>query len=142
MEIYTDGSCIGNPGPGGYACVVIKNGKVAFSIVESVSNTTNNRMELMAVLTSLFVLRGYKPVDKVKIYSDSSYCIDGSTKWIKSWVKNGWKTADKKDVKNKDLWLQYLEFKDENFELIKVKSHIGIKFNELADSLAYKMASI
>ena len=134
MEIYTDGSCLGNPGTGGYACVFVKDNENIFNIVESFSDTTNNRMELMAVITAL---QSINSKEKYKIYCDSTYCIDGATKWIKGWLKNGWKTSDKKDVKNKDLWLKYLENSSQvNFELIKVKSHIGIKFNELADMLA------
>lgn len=135
MEVYTDGSCLGNPGPGGYACIFIKNNKVVFNVMESFPDTTNNRMELMGVINVFKYLP--KEDEKVIIYCDSSYCIDGHTKWIKNWIKNGWKTTSKKDVANKDLWLEFLNVsKNVNFELVKVKSHIGIEFNELADKLA------
>ena len=135
MEVYTDGSCIGNPGPGGYAAVFLSDGAVKFTVIESVKETTNNRMELMGVITAF----KYCPaeVKKFTIYCDSTYCINGITSWIKGWIKNGWKTADKKDVKNKDLWLELLDIsKNIEYNLVKVKSHTNIKFNEMADKMA------
>ncbi len=141
MEVYTDGSCLGNPGPGGYAAIFLSDGQVKFTLIESVKETTNNRMELMGVITAFKV---FKDIDqnqtdpkKFTIYCDSTYCINGITSWIKGWIKNGWKTADKKDVKNKDLWLELLDIsKNIEYQLVKVKSHANIKFNEMADKMA------
>ena len=138
--IYTDGSCSPNPGKGGCATVFVKDNKNVFNIVESYDNTTNNRMELMAIINAFDYFP--KSGNPIIIYTDSTYCMDGITKYINNWIKNGWKTADKNPVKNKDLWLLYLEkSKGFVFEFIKVKSHSGVKFNELADKLAEYAAS-
>ncbi len=137
IEIYTDGACLGNPGPGGWGAILMyKDHKKEISGKES--DTTNNRMELKAVIEAL---RNLKKSSQVKIYTDSKYVIDGITKWIKGWKKNQWRNANRKAVKNTDLW-QDLDSEVENhkIEWIWVKGHSGNFYNELVDDLARKMA--
>ena len=98
--VYTDGSCLGNPGKGGWAALIIKNDKEEV-IFGSEKNSTNNRMELTAAINALLKTQESK---KIKIYTDSKYLKDGIEKWINNWKKNDWKNTNKKDVKNKDLW--------------------------------------
>jgi len=100
IDIYTDGSCLGNPGPGGWAFLIMFDGK-EHEHSGGATDTTNNRMELAAVIVALEALK--KPCT-VDLYSDSRYVINGITKWIKAWKQNGWKTSGKKAVENKDLW--------------------------------------
>jgi len=138
MKIYTDGSCLGNPGAGGWAAVcVTQEDEVFFSVAGGDSYTTNNIMELTAVIRGL-ERYGSGPV---KVYTDSKYVMDGITKWIKGWKMNGWKTSTGGDVKNKTLWKQLdtLVTKFVNFEW--VKAHNGDKWNEAADTLARNVAS-
>lgn len=133
VTIYTDGACKGNPGKGGWGVVLFyKEHKK--ELWGGCNNVTNNIMEMTAVVRGLEALK--KPCEVV-IYSDSKYVIDGATKWIKNWKRNGWRTADKKEVKNKDLWMQIdllCEFHSVEFRW--VRGHMGDVGNELADSLA------
>ncbi|MFW5996354.1 MAG: ribonuclease HI [Halanaerobiaceae bacterium] len=134
VDVYTDGACAGNPGPGGYAAVIVKNGNVLEEISGFCSKTTNNRMELMALIEALKVLGNRK---KICVYTDSDYLLKGVKSWLDRWNRNGWKTSSGNDVKNKELWQnlkQLLSRFDLNIK--KVKAHSGDKFNEIADSLA------
>lgn len=138
IHIYTDGSCLGNPGPGGYgALLVYKEHKKELS--QGYKNTTNNRMEMLAVIKGLQALS--EPC-QVELTTDSSYVKDGITKWIFNWKKNGWKTAAKKPVKNADLWQQLdLEVSRHQVNWHWVKGHSGHVENELVDDLARAAAS-
>ena len=134
VEIYTDGACSGNPGPGGWGAVLIYNG-VEKQLSGSEKETTNNRMELSAVITALKAL---KEPCKVTLTTDSKYVCDAINKgWINSWKKNSWKKADKKPVLNIDLWQELLPLLDKHrVEFIWVKGHNGHKYNEICDKLA------
>ena len=133
-KIYTDGACSGNPGPGGWAAVIIINEKIINEISGSEKNTTNNKMELLAPIKAI---EKFKKKSKISIFTDSTYVKDGITTWIKKWEKNGWKTASKKPVKNKELWkkLKSLSIKH-SIEWIWVKGHAQNKYNNLVDELA------
>ena len=133
LEIYTDGACRGNPGAGGWGVYLLyKNEKKEF--YGGKLNTTNNQMELTAAIEGLKVL---KEPCKVKLYTDSKYVMDGINNWIANWKKNNWKTASKKDVKNKDLWIELdAETCKHEIEWIWVKGHSGNIGNEKADALA------
>lgn len=143
IEIYTDGGCSGNPGPGGWSVVVIFNG-----IIKQMSGgeklTTNNRMELTAAITALTIVKNTPEFNGklVNLNIDSQYVKNGITTWIKSWKSKGWKTSNKQQVKNQDLWEQL----DELNSALKinwnwVKGHAGIEYNELCDSLCQKEIS-
>jgi len=133
LEIYTDGACRGNPGAGGWGVYLLyKNEKKEF--YGGKLNTTNNQMELTAAIEGLKVL---KEPCKVKLYTDSKYVMDGINSWIANWKKNNWKTASKKDVKNKDLWIELdAETCKHEIEWVWVKGHSGNIGNEKADALA------
>jgi ribonuclease HI len=133
VEIATDGACKGNPGRGGWG-VLLRMGTTEKEMSGGEAHTTNNRMELMAAIEGLKALK--KPC-RVKLSTDSRYVMDGLTKWIKGWQRNGWKTADKKPVKNQDLWqeLDALAQKHE-LEWHWVKGHSGNAGNERVDALA------
>ena len=133
--IYTDGACRGNPGPGGWGAL-IKFGNVEKEIFGGQNNTTNNQMELSAAIESLATL---KESCNVKLFTDSKYVMDGTTQWIKNWKKNNWKTATKKDVKNKELWQKLDELISyHQVQWHWVKGHSGDIGNEAADLLANK----
>ena len=134
VTIFTDGACSGNPGKGGWGAVLIYN-DVEKQISGASIETTNNIMELTAAIEALKLLK--RPC-KVKLYSDSAYLVNGFEKgWIYNWQKNGWKTADKKDVKNKELWQQLYDFTlKHDIEWIKVKGHSDNKYNNICDKLA------
>ncbi|MCI6542870.1 MAG: ribonuclease HI [Firmicutes bacterium] len=134
IDLYTDGACSGNPGVGGWACVLIYNG-IRKTISGGEKETTNNRMELMAVIRGLETLKQECMVD---IYSDSAYVVNAIEKgWIDNWQKNGWKTAKKDDVLNKDLWQKLLELtKKHPSTFIKVKGHADNELNNLCDKMA------
>ena len=102
IKIYTDGSCLNNPGNGGWAAIIIKNDEIT-EISGNEKNTTNNRMELLAPISALNKIRDELDIE---IYTDSKYVKQGITEWIYNWKSNGWKTSKKEDVKNKDLWTQ------------------------------------
>jgi ribonuclease HI len=133
VEIATDGACKGNPGRGGWGAL-LRMGTVEKELSGGEPHTTNNRMELMAAIQGLKALN--KPC-RVKLSTDSRYVMDGLTKWIKGWQRNGWKTADKKPVKNSDLWIELLDAaKPHRIEWQWVKGHAGHPDNERADKLA------
>jgi ribonuclease HI len=133
VEIFTDGACSGNPGPGGWGAVLRWRG-VERELSGAEAATTNNRMELMAAIAALEAL---KRPSKVDLTSDSTYLRDGITKWIHAWRAKGWKTAGKKPVKNQDLWLRLDEVaKRHDIEWHWVKGHAGHAENERADKLA------
>lgn len=134
VEIFTDGACSGNPGPGGWGTILRCNGKEK-ELCGGEKETTNNRMELTAVINGLEALNRKC---KVKVYSDSKYVIDGITKgWAKSWKKNGWKKSDKKPALNPDLWDRLLELIDmHDCEFVWIKGHNSHPENERCDRLA------
>jgi ribonuclease HI len=133
VVIYCDGSSIGNPGPGGWGAVVA-DGVRAKELGGYEKETTNNRMELTAAIESLRIL---KNASKVTLHTDSSYVINGITKWVKGWVKNGWLTKEKKDVVSKDLWQELVAVTERHDVSWKhVKGHSGIELNERADMIA------
>ena len=134
VTIYTDGACSGNPGPGGWG-VILMHGQNKKELSGGETDTTNNRMELLAVIRGLKTLT--KPCD-VELYSDSAYVINAfNQNWIENWQKNDWKTSSKSPVKNKDLWLELLSLlKVHNVKFIKVKGHSDNQFNNRCDELA------
>jgi ribonuclease HI len=133
VEIYTDGACSGNPGPGGWGAI-LRYGDHEKEMNGGESETTNNRMEMMAVIESLSALKKSCDVD---LYTDSTYVKDGVTKWMDGWKKKGWKTAAKKPVKNQDLWERIdSEIIRHNVTWHWVKGHAGHPENERADELA------
>ena len=134
VTIYTDGACSGNPGPGGWAAILMAGGaKKELSGGEA--NTTNNRMELMGVISGLKALT--RPCN-VEVHSDSAYVVNAfSQNWIGKWASNGWKNSAKADVANSDLWKELLELtKIHNVTFIKVKGHADNEFNNRCDELA------
>ena len=139
VEIATDGACKGNPGPGGWGAI-IRSGTHEKELSGGEPLTTNNRMELMAAIEALNALT--RPC-KVTLSTDSRYVMDGLTKWIKGWLRNGWKTADKKPVKNAELWQALLKAAEPHqIEWIWVKGHAGHPDNERADTLASDAALV
>ncbi len=133
IKIFTDGSCLGNPGPGGWGFIATDGTNIA-QRSGSEANTTNNRMELMAVIRALTAARRHR---EIEIHTDSQYVKNGMQSWIKNWKRNNWRTADKKPVKNQDLWQQL----DELSHNIKihwhwVRGHNGDEMNERVDNLA------
>jgi ribonuclease HI len=134
VEIYTDGACSGNPGPGGWAAILLYNGKERI-VSGGEPATTNNRMELMAAIRGLKMLN--QPC-AVKLYSDSSYMVDALTKgWLERWRLNMWRTAAKDDVKNVDLWEQIVSLcSSHDIAWIKVKGHSDNEYNNRCDALA------
>ncbi|MCI9016726.1 MAG: ribonuclease HI [Clostridia bacterium] len=136
ITIYTDGACSGNPGPGGWGSILIyKN--VEKEISGSLKNTTNNIMELTAVVEALKLLK-FKC--KVKIYSDSAYVVNAfNQKWIYSWIKNNWINSNKEPVKNKEIWKELYELTQKHeVEFIKVKGHSDNEYNNRCDEIARK----
>ena len=133
VTIYTDGACSGNPGPGGWGAILMSGGRQR-EIMGGEAATTNNRMELMAAIRALEALT--RPC-KVELHTDSQYVRQGITEWMKGWKARGWKTADKKPVKNEDLWRQ-LDAARARHEVDWrwVKGHAGDPLNERADALA------
>lgn len=137
IEIFTDGSCLGNPGPGGYAAI-LKYKQTEKILSNGYYKTTNNRMELLAAIVALEQL---KEACEVQLYSDSQYLRNGITNWIHGWKKNGWKTANKQPVKNVDLWQRLDELvKSHHIEWIWVKGHAGHIENERCDIIAKTQA--
>jgi ribonuclease HI len=133
VEAFTDGGCRGNPGPGGWGAV-LRFGTYEKELKGSESETTNNRMELMAAISALTALS--EPCSVV-LTTDSTYVKDGITKWIRNWKANGWRTAAKKPVKNKDLWQQLdVQCLHHTVDWRWVKGHTGHEGNERADALA------
>ena len=133
VEMFTDGACKGNPGPGGWG-VIIRAGAREKELAGGEKLTTNNRMELMAAIEGLNALK--RPC-RVTLSTDSRYVMDGLTKWIHGWRKNGWKTSDKKPVKNAELWQALIDAAaPHRVEWVWVKGHAGHPDNERADKLA------
>ena len=136
VDIYTDGACLGNPGPGGWAFIIKYNSGKIKEFSGSEKYTTNNKMELTAAIKAV---EYFKKKIIINLYTDSKYLKDGITIWIKKWKLNGWKTSNKKKVKNSDLW-KLLEEKIHNHEIhwTWIKGHDENIFNEKADMLAKK----
>lgn len=133
VDIYTDGACSGNPGPGGWGALLVHDGGEK-SLCGGAPETTNNRMEMTAAIEALKALK--RPCN-IHLHTDSVYLRDGITKWIHAWKRNGWRTADKKPVKNKDLWLELeAELERQHVTWHWVKGHSGHTENERADALA------
>lgn len=135
IDIFTDGGCSGNPGPGGWAFVMLKDGKLIINSSGGSPATTNNIMELTAVINAIkdCQIMGFS---NFSIHTDSQYVKNGITQWIHNWKRNGWRTSSKEPVKNKDLWLELNDLNAKsNIEWIWVKGHAGIEFNEMCDSL-------
>lgn len=137
--LYTDGACSGNPGPGGWAALLLWNGKEK-ELSGGCSDTTNNRMEMRAVIEGVRALK--KPCH-IKIHSDSALIINAFTKhWIRNWLKNGWRKADKKPVENRELWEEMIQvLKSHQVEWIKVKGHSDNELNNRVDRLAVAAAA-
>lgn len=135
IEIYTDGGCSGNPGPGGWA-FVLSSGEARTARSGGEANTTNNRMELRAIIEALKEAEARAPGASVEIKTDSQYVKNGITTWIKSWKKNGWRTADKKPVKNQELW-EKLDAVNARVKPVFswVKGHAGVELNEVCDQM-------
>ena len=137
IKIYTDGSCLNNPGNGGWAAIININNEVK-KISGSVKDTTNNKMELMAPIKALQEIKEKQPI---KIYTDSQYVRLGITDWVHKWIKNNWQTSKKEPVKNKELWIQLYELTSSfDVKWIWVKAHAGNILNEEVDLLAKQAA--
>ncbi len=139
LEIFTDGACSGNPGPGGFGAVVLKQGQITQEMASGEDNTTNNRMEMMAVIAgleyALTVIDSH--TERILVTTDSKYVMEGITRWVAGWKHNGWKTKAKQPVKNQDLWMRLDELQSKlNVTYKWVKGHSGHKWNERADELA------
>jgi len=135
VEIFTDGACRGNPGPGGWG-VLLRFKDTEKSLYGGEAATTNNRMELMAAIKGIQAIT--RP-SKIILTTDSKYVMHGITEWMDNWKKRGWKTANKKPVKNVDLWKElYNEIQEHNIDWKWVKGHSGHRENEIADQLANK----
>jgi ribonuclease HI len=144
LDIYTDGGCSGNPGPGGWAYVMVQKTFQGDSTTAEEwggeRNTTNNRMELLAVISALKALKAKTELPRqVTVHTDSQYVKRGITEWIRTWKKNSWRTSDKKPVKNQDLWLELDALAGELTVTWKwVKGHAGNVYNERCDSLTQR----
>ena len=139
IKIYTDGSCLNNPGDGGWAAIININGNIK-KISGSFKDTTNNKMELMAPIKAL---QEIKKKQKIEIYTDSQYVRLGITDWINKWKKNNWQTSKKEPVKNKELWIELYELtKSYEIKWIWVKAHAGNILNEEVDLLAKQAAEL
>ena len=137
IKIYTDGSCLSNPGDGGWAAIINIDGEIK-KISGNEKNTTNNRMELMAPINAL---KNINSKDPIEIFTDSKYVKNGITDWINTWVLNNWKTSNKEDVKNKDLWIELYKLNQSlNVKWNWVKAHAGDTLNEEVDILAKEAA--
>ncbi len=133
LKIWTDGSCLGNPGPGGWAFIAT-NGKDIAERNGGEKETTNNRMELTAVIKALSAAKKH---DELEIHTDSQYVKNGMEKWVRQWKNNNWKNAEKKPVKNKELWQQLDELaQTKKITWVWVKGHAGQEMNERCDELA------
>ena len=137
IKIYTDGSCLNNPGKGGWAAIVNINNNIK-KISGSVKDTTNNKMELMAPIKALQEIKEKQPIE---IYTDSQYVRMGITNWVHKWIKNDWQTSKREPVKNKELWIQLYDLnKSHEIKWIWVKAHAGNILNEEVDLLAKQAA--
>ena len=139
IKIYTDGSCLNNPGNGGWAAIININNDVK-KISGSVKETTNNKMELMAPIKALQEIKEKQPIE---IYTDSQYVRLGITNWVHKWIKNNWQTSKKEPVKNKELWIQLYDLnKSYEIKWIWVKAHAGNILNQEVDLLAKQAAEL
>ena len=139
IKIYTDGSCLENPGNGGWAAIINDNGNTK-KISGNEKNTTNNRMELLAPINALKKMNNNS---EITIYTDSQYVKLGITEWINKWINNNWQTSKKEDVKNKDLWIELYKLNQSlNIKWNWVKAHAGDPLNEEVDMLAKKAADL
>jgi len=136
IEAATDGACSGNPGPGGWGGLIIFDDKSELEIGGSEQNTTNNRMELTAAIKTLEKLKTYKIKENFKLRTDSKYVIEGYTKWITNWKRNGWKTSSGKSVQNLDLWQKIDQLRINGLVMEYVKGHSGDKQNDRVDKIA------
>jgi len=148
LKIYTDGGCSGNPGPGGWAFVIVlktfQGNKIVAEQKGGEKNTTNNRMELTAVIESLKALKTLDDVPgKAVVCTDSQYVQKGITDWIRKWKQNAWRTSDKKPVKNQDLWVE-LDLLAGEFSLDWewVRGHSGVEYNELCDRMTQQAVAM
>jgi ribonuclease HI len=142
IQLYTDGGCVGNPGPGGWAFILVKEDKVLCSGMGAHKATTNNQMELQAVIQGLTRANSQFADEQITVVTDSQYVKNGITQWIHGWKKNGWKTAAKQPVKNQDLWTAL----DTITQIVGpqwswVKGHSGNQFNEQCDTLVHEAIS-
>lgn len=138
MEIYTDGSSKGNPGPGGYGVVILKDNEIYYHHSVQCEQTTNNKEELKAILHA-FEFADHYPNSTFIVYSDSAYCVNICNDWIFKWARNNWKKANKKPVENLDLIKSLYKYLSKDFfncQVVKTNAHVGIVENELADALA------
>ena len=140
-RIYTDGACSKNPGPGGWGVLVHFEDGSTKELGGGVGHTTNNQMEMQAALSALEFLAEHSPSQRVTLYTDSRYLIDGITKWIKGWKKNGWQTKDKEPVKNRDLWQKIDELNSAQIHWEWVRGHAGDEGNERCDQIARSYAA-
>ena len=139
MEIYTDGGCHGNPGPGAWAFIIVENNEKTAEQCGFEAATTNNRMELMAVIGALEVIKTIRKNADFSVFTDSQYVLKGITQWIHSWNAKGWVTSNKKPVKNQDLWQKLDVLTAETKpKWVWVKGHAGNSWNELCDSMVKK----
>ncbi len=139
LEIYTDGACLGNPGPGGWAALIIDNNQERI-LSGNNEMTTNNRMELLAVIKALETINHHL---EITIYTDSKYVINGITSWIKNWKNNDWKSSNKTPVKNIDLWkILDVNSQKQNIKWVWVKGHSGNNYNDKVDKIARNQAEI
>ena len=136
IEAASDGACSGNPGPGGWGGLIIFDDNSEIEIGGSEQNTTNNRMELTAAIKTLEKLRNFKLKENFKLRTDSKYVIEGYTKWIINWKRNGWKTSTGKSVQNLDLWKKIDNLRINGLVMEFVKGHSGDKQNERVDLIA------
>ena len=136
IEAATDGACSGNPGPGGWGGLIIFDDNSELEIGGSEQNTTNNRMELTAAIKTLEKLKTYKLKENFKLRTDSKYVIEGNTKWIINWKRNGWKTSSGKSVQNLDLWQKIDQLRINGLIMEYVKGHSGDKQNDRVDKIA------
>lgn len=140
-EVYTDGSCKGNPGPGGIGAVVYKDGSVEHTFSRGYYKTTNNRMELRAIIE---VLKKFGNVDVITVWTDSEYARKGITQWMDNWKRNGWMRVEgrkRRPVKNADLWRILDELVDEHVKFRWIKGHSNEEGNETADALATRASA-
>jgi ribonuclease HI len=133
VKIYTDGACKGNPGPGGYGCIIVRNGET-LELKGGEKETTNNIMEMTAAIVALQQL---PEPSEVELTTDSQYLVKGMTEWVDGWLRKNWVNSSKQPVKNKDLWLELLELNERHrIKWIWVRGHSGHPENERADALA------
>ena len=148
IEIYTDGSSLGNPGPGGWGTVIVINEKIEHELGGYHKDTTNNRMEMQAVIEALkYIISKENPAEKMEviIHADSAYVLGGVTTWVSNWEKNGWVTSNKKPVMNKELWQELISLVrvfNGNLSWKKVKGHSGHIYNDRADEIATEKARL